>query len=160
MDATTSAATNPHRRRPFGVTVVALVQLAAVLIGVGAWLTADRLPWHGPLTDLVRDVSWVRVAAVGYMVLAVLAAIGLWRVRTWGWILALVVVSLSLALDIVSWWRGVAEERDLPFYGRMCLDVVSAFYLNSSGVRRAFIGPPKEPSPAVVGTASAGRIDP
>jgi hypothetical protein len=154
------------RRRPFGVIVVALLQLGTVLLAIVSYVGNIQLPWEGALSELLVEHQWARVGLLLFGVLVVLAAIGMWRLRRWGWALMITLVGLSLALDITMWWRSAVEDRSIPLYLRMAFDVVSAFYLNSSAVQVAFRegsnpdpAHPETRSPAET-TSSAGRIDP
>jgi hypothetical protein len=140
--------------------VVAVVQVAVVLLTLGVWLTGARLPWDGPLTDMLRDTGLAHVAALVYVGISIGAAVGLWLIRSWGWILMLAVVTLGLAFDIAAWWRGSPGDHEIQFYLRMTFDVVSAFYLNSSAVRNTFATRDTTPRPGPVSTSSAGRVEP
>jgi hypothetical protein len=67
-------------------------------------------------------------------------------------------VGVSLLLDLTNWWQ-LGSETPIALYGRLALDVVSAFYLNTSAVQEAFRGQ-SGPSGPAAGTESAGRVDP
>ena len=58
------------------------------------------------------------------------------------------------------WLSNATEDRQLALYLRMGFDVVSAFYLNSSSVQRAFSERKPAPRPPIASTESAGRVDP
>jgi hypothetical protein len=160
MVASPQPVTGEPRRRPFGVVVVAVIQVAVVLLTLGVWISGARLPWDGPLTDMLRDTGLAHLAALTYVVIAVAAAVGLWLIRSWGWLLMLAVVTIGLAFDIAAWWRGSHDDLVLAFYMRMTFDVVSAFYLNSAAVRDTFARRPPTPAPGPVSTSAAGRVDP
>ncbi len=143
------------RRRPFGVLVVALIQVATVAIALVGSLTALELPWEGVIATYVQEHAWARLLIMGIGVAVVVAVIGLWRMRYWGWALMVSIVGLSLLLDLVTWWRN-GPETGLPSYVRMAMDVVCAFYLNTTAVQAAFRAPPVETTAPVVGRATDG----
>jgi hypothetical protein len=148
----------PHRR-PFGVIVVALLQLGTVVVALGSYLSGIDLPWEGTMSAVLAEHSWARVVIVVMAFLVILAAVGMWRLERWGWALMISMVGLSLAFDITVWFRDPSEGRPLALYLRMGLDVVSAFYLNSASVHRAFHREPDGGVPAPPTKPSAGRVD-
>ena len=61
------------------------------------------------------------------------SAIGLWRLRAWGWSLALIIAGVILLLDL-GWWY-VGEPR----YVGMFMNMIVVFYLNQRDVRTIFL---------------------
>lgn len=150
----------PERRRPFGVLVVALIQLATVAFALVGALTSWVMPWEGIFVTYVQEHTWARLVILGLGVLVVVAVVGMWRLRYWGWALMVSLVGASLLFDLMTWWQAGAATS-LPAYVRLALDVVSAFYLNTRAVQDAFRSPPDpEPLAPIAGTRSAGRVDP
>lgn len=151
-----------RRRRPFGVLVVALLQLVTASIAMLGFFANVTIPWQGAFVRALQDNDLARGAITCFAALVVVAAIGMWWLRYWGWALMLALVGLALVLDLVTWWIISGTERDLPLYARMFLDVICAFYLNSSAVQDAFRKPPPRHRVAapVVATDSAGSIEP
>jgi hypothetical protein len=165
VDATTvtqdlpPGAPAPTRRRPFGVLVVALIQLATVIFALVVALAGWTLPWEGVLMTYLQEYAGARIVFAGAGVAVLIAVIGMWRLEHWGWALMVSLVGLSLLLDLLTWWQTGAGTS-LATFLRLGLDVVSAFYLNTKAVQDAF-RPPREPSKRpIAGTASAGRGDP
>jgi hypothetical protein len=161
MDQPPAVAVVPARRRPFGVLVVALLQLFTVGIAMLGFFAHITIPWQGAFIRVLQDNGLARGAIVTFAVLVVVAAVGMWALRYWGWALMLTLVGLALVLDLTTWWLVSGPERDLPLYARMLLDVVCAFYLNSSAVQDAFRKTPHGdhmPAP-VVATDSAGSTE-
>ena len=151
---------NAPRRRPFGVIVVALLQLGTVGVALVAYFSDIRLPWESVASALLAEHAWARLGVVVFGILVVVAAVGMWRLRRWGWALMITLVATSLVLDLSVWVSNATEDRQLALYLRMGFDVVSAFYLNSASVQRAFSGPKPAPRPHIGSTESAGRVDP
>lgn len=149
----------PPRKRPFGVLVVALIQLAAVAIPLAIALTSSTMPWEGVLVTYLQDHSWARAVILGLSVLVVVAVVGMWRLRYWGWAIMVSLVGISLVLDIAAWWR-TGPETGLAAFVRLAMDVVCAFYLNTRAVQDAFRRPTLPAYAPVANTQSAGRVDP
>jgi hypothetical protein len=145
------------RRRPFGVIVVALLQVATVAIALLGFLSVTSMPWQGTFARALADNGMARGTIVTFGALVVVAAVGMWRLRYWGWALMLALVGLALLLDLVTWWAIGGAERDLALYLRMLLDVVCAFYLNSSAVQSAFRADHEDRAPAPVVAHDAAR---
>ncbi len=62
-----------------------------------------------PIFDAGSPVWWIGRGVIVLMLLATAASvIGLWRYRTWGWSLALILAGLILAVDIGVVDRGPA----------------------------------------------------
>jgi len=129
--------------RPFGLIVlVGLLLLKAVLLGLV--LVRGELPDAGPirriiaipaiLAEALRDTPMVTAAILVVVALLVLAALGLWGRRRWGWVIAMVVVGLFLAADIWAWSDGRANHL------WMFLNVVTVLYLNQRDVREILVG--------------------
>jgi hypothetical protein len=148
------------RRRPFGVIVVALLQLGTVAAALVSYLSGIDLPWEGTLSVVLAENTWARAGILLFALLVAVAAVGMWRLRPWGLALMISLVGLSLVTDITIWATNAQEDQQLALYLRMAFDVVSAFYLNSSSVQEAFGDRPRVDKPAVSSTASAGRVDP
>lgn len=147
------------RRRPFGVLIVALLQLGTVSVAFISYLSGIDLPWEGAMSEILAENSVARIGIAIFGVLVAVAAVGMWKLRRWGWALMITLVALSLVLDISTWARQGDQERHFVLYLRMLFDVVSAFYLNSSSVQAAFSREQAEGLPGS-STASAGRVDP
>ncbi len=151
------------RHRPFGVIVVALLQLGTILLALAIYVSGITMPWQGPLAELLRDGGGARLAIVAFAILVAVATIGMWFLRRWGWALMIALVAISLLMDIGTWMSQGDQDRSLALYARMALDVITVFYLNSSGVQEAFRQRSANGRQAVASTdatASAGRMDP
>lgn len=158
---TEHVATEPGRarQRPFGVLVVALIQVGTVAMLLVGALSAWVLPWEGTFTTYLADHGWARAVILLVGAAVMIAVIGMWRLRYWGWALMVALVGVSLVLDLTTWWRAPGEVG-LALYARLALDVVSAFYLNTRAVQDAFRREPLHPPEPIAGTRSAGRIEP
>jgi hypothetical protein len=153
-------ATTAPRHRPFGVIIVALLQLGTIAVALVSYLTNITLPWEGAFAQALNEHSWARAVISLFALLVVLAAVGMWRLRPWGLALMISLVGLALVLDIATWSSQRDQDRQLLFYIRMAMDVVCAFYLNSATVRHAFEDGPTGTPAAIETTDSAGRVDP
>ena len=130
------------RRRPLGILIVVLLSLGRLVIELTALVTVDRtgvLGWiasgsNVPVFDQGTPAWYLgKAAIVAMIVLTALSVIGLWRFRTWGWSMALILSGLILALDISWWFAGQ------PRYPGMFLNMVAVFYLNQRDVRAIYL---------------------
>jgi hypothetical protein len=67
--------------------------------------------------------------------LVITAVVLLLALRRRGWALMMVLVGLSLAANLATWWFHPGEAR----WVTMGIDVLTALYLNSAQVRRLFL---------------------
>ena len=139
--------------------VVAFLQLSTVVVALVASVTSFDLPWESVVATYLSEHAFARLVIGAAGIAVVVAAIGLWRLRHWGWALMVTLVGLSLILDLVTWWR-TGSQTGPATYIRMAFDVVSAFYLNTTAVQDAFRRPKEPDTPPVAGTRAAGRVDP
>ena len=100
-----NAVTQP-RHRPFGVFVVALLQLGTVVVALVGYSSSTTLPWESTFTQLLADNGWARVAIVVLGILVTVATVGMWYLRRWagviGVAIAAVVVAANMSMKICS----------------------------------------------------------
>jgi hypothetical protein len=95
-------------KRPLGITVLALLLGWLALGAFALTLTAEAL------AELQRRWQVVRVGALVYGLTAVVAAVGLWKLRRWGY-LAFLAWS-AVVLSAVLWWPAVFPEPILRWW--------------------------------------------
>ncbi len=120
------------RRRPFGV-----VLLAGLWIIYGSLAILYLVEREVPVIGIARLFDGLGLRTAVHSALAVLAAIsavGLWFLRSWGWITSMLLAGVNLAVEIALYFLGV------PHYGYpyLAVAVVIAFYLNLREVRGRF----------------------
>ena len=118
-------ATMPRRKRPFGVTIIALVQALSTLL-VAAFVVVER---GGDFTIHDRGLS---AAGVGLILVGLVIAVGLWRLKRWAWVCVMLWTGLELAASLVTYFRGA------PDYLSMISGIIIVFYLNQADVQAAF----------------------
>jgi hypothetical protein len=130
------------RRRPLGIVVVAVLLVGRLIVEVTALVTVDPagiLGWIASGSNVPEfesgTASWYLGTAGLLLIIATTTAsiVGLWRFKTWGWSLALIVSGVILAIDLAWWYYG------LPRYPGMFLNMVAVFYLNQRDVRAIFL---------------------
>ena len=128
------------RRRPLGILVaLSLTRVLIEIVGLVVLQPSGLLAWVAsgsniPSFEQGTPVWWLGSAASVAMIVATAASIvGLWRARTWGWSLALIMAGLILALDIGWWFAGQ------PRYPGMFFNMIAVFYLNQRDVRAIFL---------------------
>ena len=123
----TRSVAGSSRRRPFGVTVTALVQ-GLNAIAIGADLAAD-----GPVAvSLESSAAPLALLRIGLVILGIGMVIGLLRMDRWAWVLTMLWVGFVMTLALLAYLDGE------PVYVVMALCVVQVLYLNQSEVQRAF----------------------
>ena len=123
----TAAAVRP-RRIPFGIWAVALLRVvdAAAIAAIAVGWRAFPMPWlPGPLTD----PRLIAVVGLGWAGAAVAGVAGLLLLRSWGWVLTMVMVGVGLAFSLLRWAAGTPDDPEL------LLLVITAFYLNQRSAR-------------------------
>ena len=117
----------PRRRRPFGVTVIATIQ---VLSGIGwALLTYFEQPDFG---NLLGSLGYYEFAGPLLGLAGLLISYGMFTLKRQGWVLTMLWAGLNLAAALYSWYYGQ------PAYLTMALSVIAVYYLNQREVQAAF----------------------
>ncbi len=114
-------------KRPFGVTLIALLQLFNA-VTLAATIALDR----SVLPDDAEDVVLQAVLAAGELVAGIVIFGGLWTMRRWAWTATMVWVGAVMAWGLHSYFEGD------PSYQTMALSLAQVFYLNQRDVQRAF----------------------
>jgi hypothetical protein len=141
MSASAAPSTlKPARTRlPFTLYVLAGLMLfkAVIIVAVVAGATLETLRpvlglTTGPeLTRVFQQNPAVGPVLLGFAGLVVLSVIGMLSRRRTGWLLAMVITGLFVALDIYGYLTSGANH----FW--MLLNIVTVFYLNQRDVREA-----------------------
>ena len=129
--------------RPTGVTVIAILSfiggILAILAGAATTLLGGLI---GAATDsTVGGVFGGLFAVIGIVILVVgiayiVAGYGLWRLRPWAWLVALVLSIVSLVFTIL----GIVGGGGLGASQIVSLAVagVIIYYLNTPEIKQAF----------------------
>jgi uncharacterized membrane protein (DUF2068 family) len=124
-------------QRPFGLKAIVallLVQAIAGAVVVAAYFFENQNLFV-QLGTALNALSAASALAISQLVLAPLrlaAAIGLWRLRHWAWLLNMILLAYALAFEIVAFF--LAQPNHLM----MVLGVVTVFYLNQREVQDLF----------------------
>ena len=141
MSATTAPSTlKPARKRlPFTLYVLAGLMLfkAVIIVAVVGGATLDTMrPILGLTTGPGLAAIFAENPLAGPIVLAfagllVVSVIGMLSRRRTGWLLAMVITGLFVAIDIYGYLNSSANHL------WMVLNIVTVFYLNQRDVREA-----------------------
>ncbi|NIV34356.1 MAG: hypothetical protein GWN58_34320 [Anaerolineae bacterium] len=121
----------PKQKRPVGLVVIIVLQLALALLealyllGWKQSVLALRLLVRNPIF-YTEIVGWV---LAGLLLLAVL---GLLLQKRWGWIISMILTGFGLFYTIWSYFQGT------PRYFPMLIYVIMVLYLNQHDVQRLF----------------------
>jgi uncharacterized membrane protein len=115
---------------PFGVVVVAMGYILNALLF--ALALAGIYGTSRVVVETFEETPLLRPVLIGLLGIEVLTALLLLRRHPVGWVLAMLLACLSLALLLALWYLGSPE------YIRMVIFAAIAFYLNQREVRIAF----------------------
>ena len=124
-------------QRPFGLKAIVallLVQAIAGAVVVAAYVLGSQNPL-AQLSTISTTLSAASVLVISQLALAPLrlaAAIGLWRIHHWAWLLTMMVLAYTLASEIIAFFLTQ------PNFLMMVLGVVTVFYLNQREVQDLF----------------------
>lgn len=125
--ATSSREGRTKRRRPFGVTVIALLQaISAPTAGVSVILSAT------PAGDRLEASRISNIIAAEVSIIGLVIAVGLWRLHRWAWAATMIWFGANMAGGLIAWRQGDHH------YSLLLLGIVTVFYLNQRDVQRAF----------------------
>jgi hypothetical protein len=124
---------------PFGVVVVAFGFLLNALLF--ASVLADIRQGTRLAERLLSEAGWLWPSYVAFIAIDVLIALLLLRRHPFGWVLAMIVICISLALYLAGWFIGSPEFIRMAIYSAMAL------YLNQREVRTAFAWHPEPDRP-------------
>lgn len=122
-------------RRPFGVSVLVLLCILAGLanaLAAATGILALTQPSALEALTAIEVYDWVSIA-VG--TLFIVAAVGLWQLRYWGWVLTILLTGSQLATSL---WQLLAVGRDDVSSTAMLVGIVAVFYLNQRDVQACF----------------------
>lgn len=118
-----------ERSRPFGVTIIAIVQLAnSVVAMLPTGVTSHEL------RNMVGEVGYLQIANPVFGILGLAVAVGLWRLRRWAWVAIMLWTGVNMAAALHAYWNGY------PHFLSMALSVIQVFYLNMREVQVVFLG--------------------
>ena len=136
---------------PFGVSMVALGFILNALLF--ALALADIYRPSRALADALAETAIYRPAYIGVLAVEILAALLLLRRHPAGWVLAMLLVCVSLGVLLAAWYLGSPE------FLRMAIFSAMALYLNQREVRIAFAWHPSE-RPADAAEAGEAPVQP
>jgi uncharacterized membrane protein (DUF2068 family) len=143
-NAESAALTERDRTRPIGIVLLVVFQVLNMTASVLA-VAGVLGPRTGSVIDVLgNDIPIVNGVVIATVVLTLIGAIGLWRLRRFGWYMIMLLTGLGLAIQIAFFiWAT-------PNYINLAIYVVSAFYLNQHAVKSIFLEPPAEPESVVL----------
>jgi len=127
-------------RRPTGVAVLAILQIiigivdiltGVILLVAGATLGIIGFGLSAAFAFMLIPIS---IVLFGLGAISFLLAYGLWEGRRWGWIWAIILAAVSLALGVVSLLGG-----EIASIATIVIESLILIYLSTYNVR-AFFG--------------------
>ncbi len=123
----------PARKRPFGVYAIIVLLLLHVLSN-SIDLLRVRLGLPPLILPNLEDELTITMLNVVVVAAIVAVSFGLFFLRRWAWIAAMILIGGSLGYSIIHYLGGGQP------YVAMLLDVASVFYLNQRSVQAVFEG--------------------
>ena len=121
------------RRRPLGIWMIVGMQLLVAGINLLDVLFGTNLA-DTSLQRMAENDEAVKVTLAIWAFLVIVASLWLLSLRRRGWAMMMLLVGLSILAHIAIWWNTPQDTA----WTRFALAVLTAFYLNSSGVRSLF----------------------
>jgi hypothetical protein len=124
-------------QRPFGLKAIVallLVQAIAGAVVVAAYFFENQnlFVQLGTTLNALSAASALVISQLVLVPLRLAAVVGLWRIHHWAWLLTMMLLAYSLAMEIIAFF--LAE----PNFLMMLLGVVTVFYLNQREVQDLF----------------------
>jgi hypothetical protein len=137
-------------KRPLGITLVALMLIGLALGALVLALTAEALAATGARWRLVQ------VGSLFYGVTAAVAALGLWRLRRWGYTAFVGWVAAVFAIGL--WWPAAFPRLTLPQWAAwLWIALVAAIMLPLGRYVRRTIARAAGPAPGASRPEVSGK---
>jgi len=137
----------PMQQRPTGITILALIYILLAILsllwsltvfGFGG-LTATFGSLFGAESVATTGVNSVVSGTLGIItaIVELIVAIGLWKLRPWAWLLAIVAVGLNVVGGALGMFSGGLWTFCCGLFG-LIIPVAILVYLFRPDVKRAF----------------------
>jgi hypothetical protein len=114
-----------QRRRPFGVNVIAAMQILNGLTVAATIVLTDDFQ----MADLTL---FEQIFTASFGVINIAVAVGLWLLKRWAWMFTMLWTGVNLAGGLVAYYQGE------PNYFGMVFNIMIVFYLNQREVQYVF----------------------
>jgi uncharacterized membrane protein (DUF2068 family) len=91
----------PSGDRPLGVTILAVLQIIGGLLSLVVAIPLMTIAALLPILGFLFLIMGAVMALLG--ILALVVGWGLWSLKSWAWILALILNIINLILNIANW---------------------------------------------------------
>ncbi len=123
----------PKRRRPFGIMVIIILQLVALIsLFFDLYILEDQdLSLAGLMPGMPPEM-FTYAPAVVVILYQVILIYGLWQLKRWAWLVIMIQLGIAMAISLTTYFYGT------PLYLYMFINIIMVFYLNQRDVQRAF----------------------
>jgi uncharacterized membrane protein (DUF2068 family) len=124
-------------KRPFGVSVIALLLIAYVLFMAAVFYLSINSQDSSIAAQLVHIMNRTQIQAilVVEIIILLVIAIGLWRLQRWAWLLLMIWVGIQMFFDLWDYFYGHHLHT-----ASLLICVLIVFYINQREVKKAFSG--------------------
>ena len=141
-----------ERRRPFGIAVIAVLQILTAAWVASGLLGFRYLDPQSLAGQIATQNDTIDAIFIGLTAALVVASVLLWLGYRWGWLLSMLLTGFQLAFMLISIWQGGSD------WIRLLLLTITALYLNQRAVLAAFADDrPRPTAIAMERRAAVGR---
>lgn len=118
--------------RPTGVTIIAALMIIGGVLGI-----IGSIAIIGLLGTMGFGVgALIGIVALASSVLSLVAGIGLWQLKPWGWTLAFAIAVINIVVNIIS---VLTDNNTIAGVAvNTIINAIVIYYLNTPAVKAAF----------------------
>jgi uncharacterized membrane protein (DUF2068 family) len=125
--------------RPLGITIAAII---VTLLGVGSILVGllgmGVFTLSGVDTTTVANAAGLGIAAIVIGVAQLIVAFGLWTLKGWAWLLAVILQGINVVVGLATLLMHGMSGMGSAAIGSLIVSAVILAYFMTGGVRAAF----------------------
>jgi hypothetical protein len=125
--------------RPLGITIAAIIvallgigSVAVGLLGVGVFSLS------GVDTSTVANATGLGIAAIVVGVAQLIVAFGLWTLKGWAWLLAVILQGINVVVGLATLFMHGLTGMGSAAIGSLVVSAIILAYFMTGGVRAAF----------------------
>jgi hypothetical protein len=125
--------------RPLGITIAAII---VALLGIGSILVGllgmGVFTLSGVDTTTVANAAGLGVAAIVIGVAQLIVAFGLWTLKGWAWLLAVILQGINVVVGLATLLMHGMSGMGSAAIGSLVVSAIILAYFMTGGVRAAF----------------------
>jgi uncharacterized membrane protein (DUF2068 family) len=125
--------------RPLGITIAAII---VALLGIGSivvgLLGMGVFKLSGVDASTVANAAGLGAAAIVIGVAQLVVAFGLWTLKGWAWLLAVILQGINVVVGIATIFMHGMTSMGSAAIGSLVVSAIILLYFMTGGVRAAF----------------------